>query len=75
MKKKMSKHVALLLAADMTAGSLAGCSEMCIRDSLKRFPKHEPVIQRNFELLRTRGAAGIFISKLIQMCIRDRRSG
>ena len=23
---------------------------------LKRFPKHEPVIQRNFELLRTRGA-------------------
>ena len=28
---------------------------------LKRFPKHEPVIQRNFELLRTRGAAGIFI--------------
>ena len=34
---------------------------------LKRFPKHEPVIQRNFELLRTRGAAGIFISKLIPM--------
>ena len=31
------------------------------------FPKHEPVIQRNFELLRTRGAAGIFISKLIPM--------
>ena len=26
MKKKMSKHVALLLAAAMTAGSLAGCS-------------------------------------------------
>ena len=34
---------------------------------LKRFPKHEPVIQRNFELLRTRRAAGIFISKLIPM--------
>lgn len=34
---------------------------------LKRFPKHEPAIQRNFELLRTRGAAGIFISKLIPM--------
>ena len=34
---------------------------------LKRFPKHEPVIQRNFELLGTRGAAGIFISKLIPM--------
>ena len=34
---------------------------------LKRFPKHEPVIQRNFELLRTRGAAVIFISKLIPM--------
>ena len=34
---------------------------------LKRFPKHEPVIQRNFELLRTREAAGIFISKLIPM--------
>ena len=34
---------------------------------LKRFPKHEPVIQRNSELLRTRGAAGIFISKLIPM--------
>ena len=34
---------------------------------LKRFPKHEPVSQRNFELLRTRGAAGIFISKLIPM--------
>lgn len=34
---------------------------------LKRFPKHEPVIQRNFELLRTRGAARIFISKLIPM--------
>lgn len=34
---------------------------------LKRFPKHEPVIQRNFELLRTRGATGIFISKLIPM--------
>ena len=34
---------------------------------LKRFPQHEPGIQRNFELLRTRGAAGIFISKLIPM--------
>ena len=34
---------------------------------MKRLPKHEPVIQRSFELLRTRGAAGIFISKLIPM--------
>ena len=34
---------------------------------LKRFHKQQPVIQRNFEQLRTRGAAGIFISKLIPM--------
>ena len=31
------------------------------------FPKHEPVIRKNFDLIRTRGATGIFISKLIPM--------
>lgn len=34
---------------------------------LERFPKHEPVIRKNFDLIRTRGATGIFISKLIPM--------
>lgn len=41
--------------------------ELFLDRYLKRFPKHEPVIQRNFDLIRTRGATGIFISKLIPM--------
>lgn len=34
---------------------------------VKRFPKQEPLIQKNLELLRKKGAAGVFISKLIPM--------
>ncbi|WP_125142405.1 DedA family protein [Clostridium transplantifaecale] len=34
---------------------------------VKRFPKQELLIQKNLELLRKKGAAGVFISKLIPM--------
>ena len=55
----------MVMALGLAAGLLGG--DLFMDRYLKRFPKHEPVIQRNFELLRTRGAAGIFISKLIPM--------
>ena len=34
---------------------------------IKKFPKHEPAINRTFELIRRKGYYGIFFSKLIPM--------
>lgn len=41
--------------------------ELFLKRYLKRFPKHQPVIQKNFSMLERRGFTGIFISKLIPM--------
>ena len=34
---------------------------------VKKFPKQQKAIDRNFEMIRQKGCAGIFISKLIPM--------
>ncbi len=34
---------------------------------LKRFPKHRPAIDKNMNLIRSRGSIGIFLAKLIPM--------
>lgn len=34
---------------------------------VKRFPKQQQAIDRNFEIIRQKGCVGIFISKLIPM--------
>ena len=39
--------------------------ELFLERYLNKFPKQKPVIERNFSLLEKKGAAGIFISKLI----------
>ena len=60
--------MALALAAGLLGSwILYGIGRMGGNLFLERFPKHEPVIRKNFDLIRTRGATGIFISKLIPM--------
>ncbi|MBS6646615.1 MAG: DedA family protein [Clostridiaceae bacterium] len=39
--------------------------ELFLERYLNKFPKQKPIIERNFLLLEKKGAAGIFISKLI----------
>ncbi|MBU9728807.1 DedA family protein [Diplocloster modestus] len=34
---------------------------------LKKFPKHEEAIHKNFDMLRRKGSIGVFISKLLPM--------
>lgn len=34
---------------------------------LKKFPKHRPAIEKNFQMIREKGCFGIFIGKLIPM--------
>lgn len=41
--------------------------DIFLRAYLRRFPKHEETIEKNFAMLRRRGCIGIFISKLIPM--------
>lgn len=46
-------------------GRLGG--RMLLPAYLKRFPAQQPLIQKNMQMLNEKGAAGIFISKLIPM--------
>lgn len=41
--------------------------ELFLSKYLKKFPKHEPVIEKNFDLIRKKGSIGIFVSKLLPM--------
>lgn len=41
--------------------------DLFLKKYLKKFPKHEPAISRNIELIQTKGSFGIFIAKLIPM--------
>ena len=34
---------------------------------LKKFPKHRPAIEKNFQIIQEKGCFGIFIGKLIPM--------
>lgn len=46
-------------------GRLGG--HVLLEKYLKKFPAQRPVIEKNFAVLKRRGAVGIFISKLIPM--------
>lgn len=46
-------------------GRLGG--DMFLKGYLKKFPKHQPAIERNFDIIRKKGCMGIFIAKLIPM--------
>lgn len=46
-------------------GRLGG--ELFLGKYLKKFPKHETAINKNFDMLKRKGYIGIFISKLIPM--------
>lgn len=69
-------HFSVVMILSLAAG-LAGSvilywigrigGDMFLRRYLKRFPGQEAMIQKNFKLLESKGAAGIFISKLIPM--------
>lgn len=41
--------------------------EIFLNKYLKKFPGHREAIEKNFEMLRKRGAVGVFLSKLIPM--------
>ena len=46
-------------------GRLGG--EFFLNKFLKKFPKHEEAINKNFDMLRRKGSIGVFISKLLPM--------
>ena len=46
-------------------GRLGG--EFFLNKFLKKFPKHEEAINKNFDMLRRKGSIGAFISKLLPM--------
>lgn len=46
-------------------GRLGG--DMFLKAYLKKFPKHQPAIDRNFDIIRKKGCMGIFVGKLIPM--------
>lgn len=41
--------------------------DLFLKKYLKKFPSHKAAIDKNFEMIRKRGCAGIFVSKLIPM--------
>ncbi len=41
--------------------------EVFLKLYIRHFPKQKAALERNFELLRSKGTAGIFVSKLIPM--------
>ena len=41
--------------------------ELFLNKYLKRFPKHQPAIDKNLDLIRNKGSIGIFLAKLIPM--------
>lgn len=41
--------------------------DMFLKAYIKKFPKHQPAIDKNFDFIRKKGCTGIFISKLIPM--------
>ena len=43
------------------------CGERFFQFYVKKFPKHRELIEKNLEVIRKKGAYGVFISKLIPM--------
>lgn len=41
--------------------------ELVLNAYIKKFPKHQPVIEKNLDLIRKKGSVGVFIAKLIPM--------
>ena len=41
--------------------------DFLLKKFIKRFPKYQPAIERNFQMIQKRGYVGIFLSKLIPM--------
>ncbi len=41
--------------------------EFFLKAYLKKFPKHRPAIEKNMELIRSKGSVGVFTAKLIPM--------
>ncbi len=60
--------VAAGLAGSMVLYALGwGGGEIFLKKYYKRFPKHRELIEEKMTFLREKGAAGIFVSKLIPM--------
>ena len=41
--------------------------ELFLKAYLNKFPKHRPAIEKNMELIRSKGSVGVFTAKLIPM--------
>lgn len=41
--------------------------EIFLKAYLKKFPKHRPAIEKNMEMIRSKGCIGVFTAKLIPM--------
>ncbi|EEH98567.1 MULTISPECIES: DedA family protein [Clostridium] len=69
-------NIILVISLSVLAGLLGSWAlyflgrffgEFILEKYLKKFPKHEVAINKNFKILREKGSMGVFISKLIPM--------